>query len=177
MWMTPSITRQLAGLALLALAACGRQPRPSPPATARADSARTDLARADSARADSVQIGYGAQRKDKVIGAVTSMSDTDISRRPLQLEQLLRGRVPGLHIIYRGSDVIFRIRGTNSATNEMEPLVVVDNIMIPSSQLSSALSGLTPADIKRVDVLKDVASTSIYGFRGAAGVIVITTKR
>lgn len=172
MWMTPRTSRYLAGAALLALAACSRQPRPSSPATAP-----TDGAQPGSAPGDSVQVGYGTQRRDKVTGAVTSMSDTEISRRPLQLEQLLRGRVPGLQIIYRGNDVLFRIRGNNSANTDEEPLVVVDNVMIPSSQLSSALSGLTPGDIKRVDVLKDVASTSIYGFRGSAGVIVITTKR
>jgi TonB-dependent starch-binding outer membrane protein SusC len=160
MWMRSSRTRWTATVAVLALAACGRSPRASAPAPA-----------------DSVQVGYDTQSKDKVTGAVASLSSSQVTRRPLQLEQLLRGRVPGLQILYRGNEVTFRIRGNNSATVEEEPLVVVDGIPIPSSQLGTALSGLTPDDIKRVDVLKDVASTSIYGFRGAAGVIVITTKR
>lgn len=149
----------VAGVAALAAAACSHQSsssRPSP--------------------ADSVQIGYGAQPKGKVTGAVTSLSDNEITARPLRIEQLLRGRVPGLEVISNGNAVTFRIRGAGSLLNDQEPLVIVDGVMIQSGNILNALAGLTPDDIRRVDVLKDIASTSIYGGRGAGGVIVITTR-
>ena len=71
----------------------------------------------------------------------------------------------------------FRIRGTNSLQNDRAPLFVVDGIQIPDHGVHTALAGLTPDDIRQVDVLKDVASTSIYGMRGSGGVILITTRR
>ena len=70
-----------------------------------------------------------------------------------------------------------RIRGVNSMANDREPLLIVDGIPIRSGGISSALAGLLPEDIKRIDVLKDIASTSIYGMSGAGGVIIITTRR
>ena len=125
---------------------------------------------------DSVQVGYGAQPKDKVTGSVTTLSDNDISSRPLRIEELLRGKVPGLVILGSGSALQFRLRGTNSMTLEQEPLVIVDDVMIQSGNIANALAGLSPDDIKQVSVLKDISSTSIYGMRGAGGVIIIKTK-
>ena len=125
---------------------------------------------------DSVQVGYGAQPKEKVAGSVAALSDNDIASRPLRIEELLRGKIPGLVIRGSGSDLQFRLRGTNSMTVEQEPLVIVDDVMIQSGNLGNALAGLGPDDIKQVSVLKDVASTSIYGMRGAGGVIIIKTK-
>jgi TonB-dependent SusC/RagA subfamily outer membrane receptor len=124
---------------------------------------------------DSVQIGYGAQPKDKVTGAVTTIREEDLSR-PLRIESVLRGKVPGLVITGTGSTMQLRMRGTNSMLLEQEPLVIVDNVMIQTGSIGSALAGLVPEDIKQVSVLKDVASTSIYGSRGAGGVILIQTK-
>jgi TonB-dependent SusC/RagA subfamily outer membrane receptor len=161
MWTTPGSTRLLTGLGLLAAAACATRSEPSPA----------------SPRADSLEVGYGGQDREKVTGSTTTLSNRDVSAGPLQLEQLLRGKVAGLQITQKGNQISIRLRGTNSASIEEEPLVIVDGVMIPTSSLSSALAGLTPNDIKQVNVLKDVASTSIYGIRGAAGVIVITTKR
>jgi TonB-dependent SusC/RagA subfamily outer membrane receptor len=157
----PRMVLSLIGAALLGVGACARRspPPPKPPA-------------------DGVEVGYGSQPKDKVTGAVTSLSEGELSTRPLRIEELLRGKVAGLEVIQgRNGEVSFRIRGTNSLQTNQEPLVVVDGVMIQADRLASALSGLTPDDIKQVTVLKDVASTSIYGYRGAGGVIVITTKR
>jgi TonB-dependent SusC/RagA subfamily outer membrane receptor len=126
---------------------------------------------------DQVDVPYGSQPKDKVTGAVTSLSGDEVSAAPLRIEELLRGKVAGLQIIQGRNGVTFRIRGTNSMLADQEPLVVVDGIMISSENLGSALAGLTRDDIKQVTVLKDVASTSIYGSRGAGGVILITTKK
>ena len=58
-----------------------------------------------------------------------------------------------------------------------EPLLVIDDIPVPQGSLGSALAGMSPRDVGRVDVLKDAAAASIYGSRGANGVIIITTKR
>ncbi len=125
---------------------------------------------------DSVQVGYGAQPKSKVTGAVTTISDDEISARPLRIEELLRGRVPGLVITGTGNGLRLRLRGTNSLLADQEALVIVDDVMIQSGNIGNALAGLVPDDIKQVSVLKDVASTSIYGSRGAGGVILIKTK-
>ena len=133
-----------------------------------------------------VDVGYGPQPKDRVTGAVTSLSEQELGNRPLRIEEFLRGKVAGLQIIQTGMSVRFRIRGTSSIQRdpknasretEQDALVVVDGVMISNEALNSALAGLVPGDIKQVSVLKDVASTSIYGFRGAGGVILITTKR
>jgi TonB-dependent SusC/RagA subfamily outer membrane receptor len=157
-----SMATILGGAGLLALAACGRSQRPEiTPAP------------------DDVQVGYGTQSRDGVTGATTSLSGEKLDdARPLRIEELLRGRVAGLQVInLPGGNFAFRIRGTSSILQQQDALVIVDGVMIPEYTLRSALAGLIPEDIKRVDVLKDVASTSIYGMRGAGGVIVITTTR
>src|SRR5262245_41195506 len=153
--------RTLAGAgALFGLTACARHASPTsrPPA-------------------DSVQVGYGAQPKDKVTGAVTTISADQITARPMRIEELLRGKVPGLVITGTGSSMKLRLRGTNSLLADQEPLVIVDDVMIRTGNVANALAGLVPDDIKQVSVLKDVASTSIYGSRGAGGVILIKTVK
>jgi TonB-dependent starch-binding outer membrane protein SusC len=153
------------GAALCLLAACGGRGLPAAgPAPGEVD------------------VGYGTQPADRVTGAVTSVAGDPAATRPLRLEELLRGKVAGLQIVSRpdGSQAL-RIRGGALSTQggaEQEPLIVVDGMPLPSqSSMAEALAGLTPADIRQVDVLRDVASTAIYGQRGAAGVIVITTTR
>lgn len=126
--------------------------------------------------ADSVQIGFGAQPRSKVTGAVSSVADPEMAAQPLRIEELLRGKVSGLVITGTGASLVLRLRGTNSLLSDQEPLVIVDDVMIQSGNIGNALAGLTPDDIKQVSVLKDVASTSIYGSRGAGGVILIKTK-
>lgn len=125
--------------------------------------------------ADTLQIGYEGQPKGKLLGAVSSISEDQVTG-PLRIEQLLRGKVPGLVIEGSGNTLTLRMRGTNSMGLEQEPLVIVDDVMIQSGNIANALAGLTPDDITQVSVLKDVASTSIYGMRGAGGVILIKTK-
>ena len=125
------------------------------------------------------QVGYGTRQDRDLTGAVSSLSERQLdAARPMRLEDLLRGRVPGLQFttLPNGATTI-RIRGTNSLSNDREPLLVVDGYPIRSGGIASALAGLLPEDIQRVDVLKDLASTSIYGMSGAGGVIIITTRR
>lgn len=111
-------------------------------------------------------------------GAVTTIQSSSIPSGSLTLQDLLRGKASGLEFITQsdGSQRI-QIRGMASISQTPEPLILVDGIEIPANQLSSALTGLTRDDIKRVDVLKDVASTSVYGIRAAGGVILIFTTR
>jgi len=155
----------LSGAAVLG-AACTRRP----PATVPSSGGGGGGGR------DSVEVGYGAQPKDKVTGAMTTLSKSDFGGRPLGIAEYLRGKVAGLEIINQGSGFTLRIRGTGSLLVDQEPLVIVDGVMIQEGNIANALAGLTPDDIKQVNVLKDVASTSIYGGRGAGGVILITTK-
>jgi TonB-dependent SusC/RagA subfamily outer membrane receptor len=114
-------------------------------------------------------------------GASTTIRPSSIPSGSLSLRDLLQGKASGLEFI-TGADGSERmqIRGIStigSGQQNPQPLVLVDNIEVPSNQLSSALAGLTRDDIRKVDVLKDVASTSSYGMRGAGGVILITTTR
>ncbi|HSQ30306.1 MAG TPA: TonB-dependent receptor plug domain-containing protein [Gemmatimonadaceae bacterium] len=159
MWTRHPVLFTLAGAALLGTSACGRRSHETSPRPA----------------ADSVEMGYGAQPKDKVTGAVTTLSNKDFRTRPQGIEEFLRGKVAGLEIIRQGNGFTFRIRGAGSMIVDKEPLVIVDGVMIQEGNIANALAGLTPDDIKQVNVLKDVASTSIYGGRGAGGVILITT--
>ena len=126
-----------------------------------------------------VDIGYDTRDQDKVTGAVTSLgADRAGNGRPLRVEELLRGKVAGL-VVMRTSNgrSTFRLRGENSLISNQEPLFVVDGVPTDAGSVDTALSGLTRDDIRQVDVLKDVASTSIYGSRGSGGVIIITTRR
>lgn len=158
--MSPRSLLALAGAAaVFAGAACARRSQSGPPRPVR----------------DSVDIGYGAQPKGRTTGAVSTIDDDAIAARPLRIEELLRGKVPGLEVIQRGNAVTLRIRGSGTLLSTVEPLVIVDGVMIQTGNIANALAGLTPDDIKQVSVLKDVASTSIYGERGAGGVILITT--
>jgi TonB-dependent SusC/RagA subfamily outer membrane receptor len=125
-----------------------------------------------------VEVGYGTQKESGTTGAVTSLGEKELSSaRPLRVEELLKGRVAGLQVTYVGGRATFRIRGTNSLMNDREPLFVVDGYQVPQGGVHGALAGLTPDDIRQIDVLKDVSSTAIYGTRGAGGVILITTRR
>jgi len=95
-----------------------------------------------------------------------------------RIEEVLQGRVAGLQVIrLPGGGYSLRIRGTTSLVGDNEPLLVLDDQIIPPSAISSALASISPREVSRVEVLKDAASTAFYGSRGANGVIIITTKR
>lgn len=129
---------------------------------------------------DQVSVGYGTQNKRDVTAAVTSVSPTEADARVTRIEDLLQARVPGLEVLPLANGTFtLRIRGRHSLlgqTQADEPLLVIDDIPVPSGSLGSALAGMAPRDVGRIDVLKDAAA-SVYGSRGANGVIIITTKR
>jgi TonB-dependent SusC/RagA subfamily outer membrane receptor len=102
----------------------------------------------------------------------------DIARQPtVSLEQLIAGRVAGVRVTRApGGGISLQIRGRSSFVLSDEPLFVVDGVPIKPGP-NGALSWLNPHDIASIEVLKDPASTAMYGVRGGNGVIVIKTKR
>jgi len=94
-----------------------------------------------------------------------------------QLEGMLEGRVAGVQIIrLAGGGISVRIRGPGSIGGDTEPLYVVDGMPVHAT-VDRGLYWLNPADIGRIEILKDASTTSMYGVRGANGVVLITTRR
>lgn len=124
-----------------------------------------------------VVVGYGTQRKGNVTGSVSNVNMEALGSRPIaDAGRGLQGAVPGLSVRVPsgevGSDPILRIRGfVGSIQGSSAPLVLVDNVEIPSIQM------VNPADIESITVLKDASASSIYGAKAAFGVILITTKK
>ncbi|MFA6727682.1 MAG: carboxypeptidase-like regulatory domain-containing protein, partial [Prevotella sp.] len=129
---------------------------------------------------DVVVVGYGTQKKANLTGAVANVNvDEAIASRPItDVAKALQGVTPGLTITNLtggiGTESTIRLRGSIgslSATGGTSPLILVDNVEVPDLNL------VNPDDIATISVLKDAASSSIYGTRAAWGVILITTKQ
>ncbi|AMR31553.1 hypothetical protein A0256_08995 [Mucilaginibacter sp. PAMC 26640] len=127
-----------------------------------------------------VSVGYGSQRKKDVTGAVGSISSKDFNQGAIvnPLSQI-QGKVAGVNITQQGGnpnseDAGISIRGQTSITGNQSPLFVIDGVATTGN---SQFQNLSPADIESYDVLKDASATSIYGSRGANGVILVTTKK
>jgi len=123
-----------------------------------------------------VVIGYGTQRKTDVTGSVSAISTREFAEQPIsRVDQVLQGRAAGVQVTQAGGapggDVRVRIRGANSVLGNNDPLYVVDGFV------GADFNTVNPNDIESIQVLKDAASTSIYGSRGANGVVIITTKK
>ena len=125
---------------------------------------------------DVVVLGYGKQKKANLTGAVNSFTTEDLTQRQVSsTSQLLQGIAPGVAVWQSsgkpGADgPNIRIRGIGSLSSGTGPLVVIDGVV-------TTLDFLDPNSIESMTVLKDAASTAIYGVRGANGVIVVKTKR
>lgn len=121
-----------------------------------------------------VVVGYGAQRRRDVTGAVSNVQGSDLAKQPVQTPtQAMQGRVSGVQVISSGqpnAQPQVRIRGTGSTLGGVNPLYVVDGV------LTDDIRNINTADIVSMDVLKD-ASAAIYGVRAANGVIIITTRK
>jgi TonB-dependent starch-binding outer membrane protein SusC len=137
---------------------------------------------------DVVVIGYGTQNRREFTGSIAVVKGDAIKDTPVQsFEQALQGKSAGVSISLPtgvlNAPPVVRIRGVNSISLSSYPLVVVDGVPVTTGNISSTraannpLSDINPADIESVDILKDAASTAIYGSRASAGVILITTKR
>lgn len=125
---------------------------------------------------DVVVVGYSTVRRRDLTASVSSVSAKDLKDVPVNsAAAALAGRLAGVQVITSegapGADVDIFIRGRNSITQSGSPLYIVDGI-----QVDNALNVLSPQDIQSIDVLKDAASTAIYGARGSNGVVLITTK-
>lgn len=125
-----------------------------------------------------VVVGYGTQSISKLTTSVSSTDSKDMSKHVVpSLQQALSGKLAGVEVLQTtgdpGSNAVFRIRGIKSINGGTQPLIVVDGQPL-SEEIN--LSNLNMSDIEKIDVLKDAASTSIYGSRGANGVVMITTK-
>jgi len=122
-----------------------------------------------------VVVGYGTQRKKEVTSAITSVSAEQFNKGNINdVAQLLQGKVAGLSIARPGGNpnagFEIRLRGLSTIGAGTQPLVVIDG------QIGADLNSIDPNDIKSMDVLKDGSSAAIYGTRGSAGVIIVTTK-
>ena len=123
-----------------------------------------------------VEIGYGSAEKERVTGSISTLEAGDMNaENAVSVADMLRGRVSGVDVIETpGGGIQLRIRGTHSMMGSSEPLIVLDGFALQSRD--GVLYDINPRDIESITVLKDVASTAIYGVRGANGVIVIKTK-
>jgi TonB-dependent starch-binding outer membrane protein SusC len=128
--------------------------------------------------AEQVAVGYDRIGSDEVTGSVSSLTGEDLELlRVTRVEELIRDRIPGVQVTrLRNGDYSLRIRGTRSLIGNNEPLIVIDGMAVSTQVMSEALAGVAPADVVRIDVLKDAGSTAAYGSRGANGVIMITTR-
>ncbi|SDH83305.1 TonB-linked outer membrane protein, SusC/RagA family [Chryseobacterium taeanense] len=123
-----------------------------------------------------VMIGYGTQKKSNVTGAISSIKASDIEAIPAgKPEQVLQGRAAGVNVISNsgqpGSNATIRVRGVTSYSSNNDPLWVVDGIVV------DGIGWLSQSDIESIEVLKDGASSAIYGVSAARGVILVTTKK
>ena len=124
-----------------------------------------------------VVVGYGSQLKKEVTGAVQTISSRELKDIPVsQVTQKLQGRLAGVQINQTtgkpGQGMSVRIRGQLSVSAGSEPLYVVDGFPITGS-----IGALNPDEIEDISILKDAASTSLYGSRAANGVVLINTKK
>jgi TonB-linked SusC/RagA family outer membrane protein len=143
----------------------------------------------DSNQLDEVLIssGYLSQKKSEFSGSVATVSAKQLQNRPsTSFDQLLGGQGTGIDVIQSTSVLnntpVIRVRGLNTITSGLFPLIVVDGVAVFTGSLggfvgNNPLSGINPNDIATVDVLKDASAAAIYGSRAANGVMVITTKK
>ncbi len=124
---------------------------------------------------DVVVVGYGTQKITKVSGAISTIKSADIEKvNAVRIEDVIQGRAAGVDVIQNGSPgstPTVLIRGIPSYAGS-DPLVVVDGVQ----QSLVDFNSINPADVESIHILKDAATTSIYGVKGGNGVIVITTK-
>ncbi len=122
-----------------------------------------------------VTIGYGTQKKSDLTGAISSVNGEELTRLSMQrVDQALQGRAAGVLVLNTagapGARTTIRIRGMNSINGGNNALIVIDGLQ------GGNINSLNPFDIESIEILKDASATSIYGSRGANGVILITTK-
>ena len=124
-----------------------------------------------------VVVGYGSRRKRDITAAISQINVTEIGEMPARTPtQLLQGQAPGVVVKQKdgrpGAEMEVRVRGIGSIGANSEPLYVIDGLPVGTILGPN----YNPNDIESITVLKDAASTAIYGARGSNGVVLITTK-
>ncbi len=127
---------------------------------------------------DVVVVGYSATKKANLTGSVATVNGAKLNQRPApNAANLLQGRITGLEVIQPSAEpgrdnpnFLIRGRGSFAGGTNNGPLILIDGV-------TGSINNLSPQDIENVTVLKDAASASIYGARGANGVILVTTKK
>ncbi|HHB78856.1 MAG TPA: SusC/RagA family TonB-linked outer membrane protein, partial [Saprospiraceae bacterium] len=123
-----------------------------------------------------VVVGYGRQKRENLTGAVSTVNvaQTLESKPVADVGRSLKGVVPGLTITHAtgglNQEALIKLRGYGSVNGPSDPLILIDGV-------EGKLSDINPEAIESISVLKDAASTSIYGVRAAFGVVLITTKK
>ena len=122
-----------------------------------------------------VVIGYGTVKRRDLTGSVASVTGEKLAANPVaNVAEALQGQLPGVSVTSQdgrpGASMSIRIRGGGSITQSNDPLFIVDGVQV------SGIDDIPADNIESIDVLKDAASTAIYGARGANGVILVTTK-
>ncbi len=123
-----------------------------------------------------VVVGYGAQKKQDITGAVAVVDGKKFENRVNnQVSSLLQGQTAGVQVTSNGGKpgggFSVRVRGTSSLTAGSDPIYVIDGV------ITSDTRSLNPADIETMSILKDASSAAIYGSQGSNGVVIITTKQ
>lgn len=123
-----------------------------------------------------IVVGYGSQKKESVVGAISQVSSKELLKSPAaNISQAISGKIPGVITSQTSGapgadDAQIFIRGRASFAGDNQPLILVDGVERSFSQIA-------PDDIETISVLKDASATAVYGVRGASGVILVTTKR
>lgn len=139
-----------------------------------------NLVAGDNQLSEVVVIGYGTVKRTSLTGAVSQIDSKTISvQANSTVTRALEGVVPGVQVSsidgQPGLDMGIRLRGAGStAQNSSNALIVIDGV---PTEYPNALSSINPKDIASISVLKDAASTAVYGSRGSNGVVLVTTKR
>lgn len=133
---------------------------------------------AQNSLAEVAVVAFGTQKKESVIGSITTVSPKDLKIPSSNLTQSLAGRVAGVIAYQRsgepGADnADFFVRGITTFGNNTRPLILIDGIELTATDLAR----LQPDDIESFSVMKDATATALYGARGANGVILVITKQ
>ncbi|MDR2038201.1 MAG: TonB-dependent receptor [Bacteroidales bacterium] len=123
-------------------------------------------------------VAFGKQKKESVIGAITTINPAELKVPSSNLTTALAGNMAGVIAYQRsgepGADnADFFVRGITTFGNNTNPLILIDNIELTTTDLAR----LQPDDIASFSIMKDATATALYGARGANGVILVTTKR
>ena len=123
-----------------------------------------------------IAVGYGQAKRADFTGSIATISGKELQKVPVaSAADALKGRMPGVNVqTTDGSpdaEIVIRVRGGGSVTQDNSPLYVVDGFIV------SSISAIPPTDITSINVLKDAAATAIYGAQAANGVVIITTRQ